>query len=101
MLPLPNIIIDENIHKFLWNNIEIQIIKTPGHSPCSVCIGINNGILFTGDSLLKNYKPVTKLPDSDKSQYINSIKQIINRFSPDTIIYPGHGESFILSTYKF
>ena len=96
----PNIIIDEVVHQFLWNNTKIQIIKTPGHSPCSACIAINNEMLFTGDSLLKDFKPVTKLPDSDKSQYINSICQIFNGFPSDIIIYPGHGESFLLSSYK-
>jgi hydroxyacylglutathione hydrolase len=84
----------------LWNNIEIIFIPTPGHSDGSICISIQN-ILITGDTLLNNVKTVIKLPGGSKSKLIESLRIIQDEFNDSTIILPGHGAPFFLSTVDF
>ncbi|MFA6403648.1 MAG: MBL fold metallo-hydrolase [Salinivirgaceae bacterium] len=95
-ISLPNIIIDEDIYNLKWNNTEIQIIKTPGHSPCSVCIVFNNLFLFSGDTILQEYSPFSKFPDGDAELLKTSIKRVFSIFPPSTLVYPGHGVEFHL-----
>lgn len=71
---------------------KFQVIKTPGHTPGSSCIYFKEeGSLFTGDTLFKDaigrYDfSYSSLPDLKKS-----LKNLI-KLSPETIVYPGHGE---------
>lgn len=78
-----------------WHGYKIRCIRTPGHSPASICIAFNN-YLFTGDTIIGNIATVTKLPGGDKKAIRSSIDFIIESFSPTTIIYPGHGDPFLL-----
>lgn len=78
-----------------WNGIEIKFIPTPGHSMGSICIDID-GRLFTGDTIMQ-YKAYVNKRNGDLEQYKQSVHNIVKRYSPDTTIYPGHGESFLLS----
>ena len=75
------------------------MILTPGHTPGSICIFLNN-ILFTGDAMLKYNKTVTKLPGGNEEESALSIKKLINEFDMSVKIYPGHGSSFLLSDYN-
>jgi len=95
---LPDTITEKDPYIFRWCNSEIRIIRTPGHSPCSTCITIDNKILFSGDTILLDYSSFTKLPDCDSNSLKESIKMIMRDFSPDTITYPGHGKSFLLNS---
>jgi hydroxyacylglutathione hydrolase len=94
----PNIIVEEDIHQFSWNNSQIQIIKTPGHSPCSVCIIVNSSMLFSGDTILMKYSPFSKFPDGDAELLKTSIRKIYSTLPHSTLVYPGHGDSFLLGS---
>jgi hydroxyacylglutathione hydrolase len=94
---LPDIIPDQDPYYLKWYNTEIKIIKTPGHSHCSTCISVDDELLFSGDTILLEYSPFSKLPDSDPNALKESIRMILKGFSPDTVIYPGHGEYFLLN----
>jgi len=94
----PISIIDEDIHQFHWHNTEIHIIKTPGHSPCSVCIVVDNSMLFSGDTILLKYSPFSKFPDGDAKLLKTSIKKIYSTFPHSTLVYPGHGDTFLLGS---
>jgi glyoxylase-like metal-dependent hydrolase (beta-lactamase superfamily II) len=80
---------------FAWAGHEIRIHATPGHTPGSICIAFANCV-FTGDTLLPGAKRVTKLPGGDRTQWKESIRSIVSRFDPETVIYPGHGLPFEL-----
>lgn len=77
--------------------IEVKIIETPGHSPGSICLLMDN-IIFTGDTLLNNIKTPLCFPHSSKKDFQKSKKKILKYLTTKTIIYPGHGEPF---SYKF
>ncbi len=97
-LPLPDIQFNEDIYSFVWNDVEIKIFKTPGHSPCSVCILVEDAMLFSGDTILLEYNPFSKFPDGNAEQLRNSIKKMYSLFPHSLIVYPGHGDSFILGS---
>lgn len=78
-----------------WNGLEVRFIPTPGHSPGSICIAAGP-YLFTGDTLIRDTRTVTKLPGGDKRALEASIKSILGTFPGDTRVYPGHGEDFLL-----
>lgn len=90
-IKIPVIDFDLNNHKKIIFKIGlVEIIHTPGHSPGSVCLLINNW-LFTGDLLFKGAVGRVDLPESNRNELIRSLKEIV-KFPQDTIIYPGHGE---------
>lgn len=89
----PDIKIENDFYEHNWNNYNLRIFKTPGHSEASICIQISN-YLFTGDTFIKGEKTVIKLPNSDRNSLLNSLKIIESFCSSDTLILSGHGDSF-------
>jgi len=81
--------------KLTWNGLEFRFIPTPGHSPGSICIAVEN-VLFSGDSLLHNLKRVTNLPGGDKKAWEKSVALLLDTFDPEALVHPGHGEPFQL-----
>jgi hydroxyacylglutathione hydrolase len=82
-----------------WCGGRFLLIPTPGHSPGSICMAIDN-VLFTGDCLLPNIKQVTKLPGGNKDALENSLSLLLKTFNAETLVYPGHGEPFRLKDTK-
>ena len=74
-------------------NVEVKIIETPGHSPGSICILIDE-IIFTGDTLLNNVKTTLNFTHSSKKDFQKSRKKILKYLTSNTKIYPGHGTPF-------
>ncbi len=66
-----------------------EVIHTPGHTPGGVCFFIE-GNLFTGDTLFINDCGRTDLPGGSEVILQKSLKQLVERFPDETIIYPGH-----------
>jgi hydroxyacylglutathione hydrolase len=83
----------------VFNDIVLEVISTPGHSPGSICIKCGN-LLFSGDTLLNQTKTPLSLPDSNKEDYQASLIKLSQQVGQDTIVYPGHGESFAFSLDK-
>ena len=72
-----------------FNKNGIDIIKTPGHSPGSITIRIEDS-LFTGDLLFKGSIGRTDLIGGDAGQIKDSLLRIKN-MDKNYLIYPGHG----------
>lgn len=74
-----------------WVGHNIKFIDTPGHSPGSVCVVIDD-LVFGGDTLMP-FKPfIKKRNGGSVEQFQESIKKMKELFSPDTLVNPGHGE---------
>lgn len=82
----------------LWNNVELGIINTPGHSDDSQCFLVD-GMLFTGDTLIKDVHTVTKLRGGSIEKLEESVKAIAALQNRNLLVMPGHGEEFVLDGY--
>lgn len=83
--------LDEHL---LWSGYELKFYSTPGHSMGAICISINE-MLFTGDAIMQT-KPYVNKRNGSKELFYESRKNVMDIFSPDTIVYPGHGNPFSL-----
>jgi glyoxylase-like metal-dependent hydrolase (beta-lactamase superfamily II) len=73
---------------FESDGIRLEILKTPGHTPGSVCFKWNN-LLFAGDTLF--YQSYGKC--DDEKLIASSIKDKLWPLDGRTVVYPGHGPS--------
>jgi hydroxyacylglutathione hydrolase len=62
----------------------------PGHSPGHVAFA-TDGVLFSGDVLFAGSVGRTDLPFADWDTLVESIRALVDRFPPETVVYPGHG----------
>ena len=83
-------------YEILWANTRVKMIPTPGHSPGSICIVLDD-ILFSGDTLIRNLATVTRLPGGRHDQLKASIARLVDCLQPTTVVFPGHGEPFLLA----
>jgi glyoxylase-like metal-dependent hydrolase (beta-lactamase superfamily II) len=86
----------EILYNFNWHNHEFALYKTPGHSDGSCCILVDNKYLFSGDSLLKDYQVIFGFPGGSKDAFYKQTLPFFLTLNWDTIVYPGHGRTFIL-----
>lgn len=76
-------------------NLNFKVIHTPGHTSGGSSL-YGEGILISGDTLFSDCFGRCDLPTSNMSQIIKSIKEKLYILPPETIVYPGHGESITI-----
>lgn len=86
----------DNILHFNWENLNIFCKELPGHSFGSIGILINGKYFFSGDSLIENSDVITVLPGGNRKLYNKVTKPYIDTLEKETIVFPGHGNSFKL-----
>lgn len=94
-IPSPNIKkIDIDLDKTLEIKLgsEIfEVIKTPGHTPGSVCFYNKlNNLLFSGDTLFYQSRGRTDLSYSSTEDIFISLKKI-TKLPEETLVFSGHG----------
>jgi len=71
--------------------LEIDVLFTPGHSPGHVTYSIaDERVLLSGDVLFEGSIGRTDLPGGDAPTLMDSIAALVERFPPETTVYPGH-----------
>jgi hydroxyacylglutathione hydrolase len=70
--------------------ITFETLSVPGHSPGHVAFHAD-GALFSGDVLFAGSVGRTDLPFSDWDTLMESIRTLMDRFPPETMVYSGHG----------
>jgi hydroxyacylglutathione hydrolase len=70
--------------------LSFETLSVPGHSPGHVAFA-TDGVLFSGDVLFAGSVGRTDLPFGDWDMLLESIRTLVDRFPPETIVYPGHG----------
>ena len=78
---------------------ELKFFISPGHSDASICLAIQD-CLFTGDTLIKDLRTVTKHPTGSASKLKESLKGLSELKGRGLTVYPGHGEEFRLDEYE-
>ena len=70
-------------------SLKLEIIHTPGHTPGSICIKVND-FIFTGDTLFRMSVGRTDLGNGDQEDLMNSLDRLM-ALDEGMIVYPGHG----------
>ena len=71
-------------------NIPIRILHTPGHSTDSICLVVDNELVFTGDTLFVGNCGRVDLPGSNPKDMYNSLFEKVSKLEESLTIYPGH-----------
>ncbi len=78
--------------------LAIRVIHTPGHSPGSVCLAVDDeNALFSGDLIFAGGVGRVDLPGGSLPLLEASLQRIVNEFPEDTVLYPGHGPESTLA----
>jgi len=73
---------------------EIKVLHTPGHTKGSVCFySEQSKVAFTGDTVFNVEVGRVDLEGGSLDEMANSVRNIINLWSDEIVIYPGHGDS--------
>ena len=67
-----------------------ETLTVAGHSPAHLAFA-TDGALFSGDVLFAGSVGRTDLPGSSWDELEASIRTLVERFPPTTVVYPGHG----------
>lgn len=94
-------VVFEDKKEFAWEGHNVVLIETPGHSSGSICIQVDDKYLFTGDSLLKGTKIITRLPGGSKKEYGDITFPYLQSLDKNLYVYPGHGEAGYLRDFKY
>ena len=70
--------------------ISFETIQVPGHSPGHLAFYADL-CLFSGDVLFAGSVGRTDLPMADWETLLESIRTLVDRFPPETVVYSGHG----------
>ena len=99
MLPSYDLILDDD-ETLSVGDLRITTLATPGHTPGSICFAVEGtNLLFTGDTLFPGGPGNTSFEGGDFPAIIESIdRRIFAKFSPDTLVLPGHGDATTVGT---
>jgi glyoxylase-like metal-dependent hydrolase (beta-lactamase superfamily II) len=67
----------------------------PGHSHGHVAFH-HDGELFSGDLLFAGSVGRVDLPGGDWETLLDSVRALLDRFPPETVVHPGHGPATTL-----
>jgi hydroxyacylglutathione hydrolase len=75
--------------------IDFEVLDVPGHAPGHVAFSAD-GCLFSGDVLFAGGVGRVDLPGGDWDALLESIRLLVERYPPETVVYPGHGPATTL-----
>ena len=90
----PDVLLDGD-ETFELAGLELQTLLVPGHSPAHLAFS-TDGCLFSGDVLFQGGVGRVDLPGGDWDTLVESIRMLVDRFPPETVVYPGHGSATTL-----
>jgi hydroxyacylglutathione hydrolase len=71
-------------------SIKLKVMHTPGHSKDSMCLIVDNQLIFTGDTLFVGNCGRTDLPGSDPAEMYHSLFDKLAGLDEKLVVYPGH-----------
>ncbi len=90
----------DNEKEICLGNEKLEIIKTPGHTPGSVCFyNKKSEILFSGDTLFKDCRGRTDFEYGSTEKIFESLK-ILMKLPENTLVLSGHGEETTIGREK-
>ena len=80
-----------------WQGHDLLIRETPGHSAGSISILMDGRLLFSGDTIFKDYPTATRIPGGSTKAFQTITAPWLDSLPQDVCVYPGHTEPFRLS----
>jgi glyoxylase-like metal-dependent hydrolase (beta-lactamase superfamily II) len=80
-------------------------VATPGHSPGSWCLMVDDAFIFTGDTLIKDTPAIIRFKESHANEFKKITLPFLRSLDPELWVLPGHFDPFkmkdnnILHTY--
>jgi hydroxyacylglutathione hydrolase len=71
-------------------SIRLRVLHTPGHSKDSMCLILDDQLIFTGDTLFVGNCGRTDLPGSDPAEMYHSLFDRLAELDEKLVVYPGH-----------
>jgi len=71
-------------------SVKLKVMHTPGHSKDSMCLILDNQLIFTGDTLFVGNCGRTDLPGSDPAEMYHSLFDKLAGLDEKLVVYPGH-----------
>jgi len=82
-------------------SLNLMVIHTPGHTPGGICLKlIDTNVVFTGDTIFSDDLGRTDLAGGSEEMMRKSITNKVSKWSDETIIYPGHGETSTMNEVR-
>src|SRR5919197_1273096 len=75
--------------------ILVETLRVPGHTEEHLAYAAD-GCLFAGDVLFAGSVGRTDRPNGNWERLLDSIRTLVERFPPETVVYPGHGPATTL-----
>ena len=75
--------------------IAFETLRVPGHTADHLAFAAE-GCLFSGDLLFAGSVGRTDRPGDDWESHLASVRMLVERFPPETVVYPGHGPATTL-----
>jgi len=97
-LPEPDLTVSEGDGINIGNNT-LTVIHTPGHTPGSMCLYAEEGIVFTGDTLFAGSIGRTDFPGGSMKDMRASFRKLMG-LPDDTAVFSGHGTPTTIGTEK-
>ncbi|HTD81270.1 MAG TPA: MBL fold metallo-hydrolase [Thermoplasmata archaeon] len=92
----PDLLLKEGTEIRLGNTA-LTTMHTPGHTPGSAVFYVaNEGVLFSGDTVMKGTSGRTDLRDGSPGKMTLSLRRLYRELPGDTKILPGHGPATTL-----
>jgi glyoxylase-like metal-dependent hydrolase (beta-lactamase superfamily II) len=75
---------------FAAAGVDFEVVDVPGHSAGHVAF-LADGVLFAGDLLFAGSVGRVDLDGGDWDTLLDSVRRLVERFPPETVVLPGHG----------
>ncbi len=95
----PDVLLTGLAGELSFGNYRLRYQNLPGHSDGSCVIAIGN-VIFSGDLIYSKGVGFNNFPGENKTELKQSIIRLLDQYSPQTIVYPGHGESETLTLIR-
>lgn len=83
-----------------FGNMSIKVLHTPGHSPGSVSLLVENECVFAGDTLFAGSIGRTDLPGGSYDTLISAVKEKLFTLDDNIKVYCGHGPETTIGREK-
>ncbi len=78
---------------------KLMVLHTPGHTEDSICLR-GEGFLIGGDVLFIDGHGRTDLPGGSSKEMEKTLQRLKKDLPGETLIYPGHGDSFLMKDWR-